>query len=177
MIKGNSIKYGKLAQLLHWVVAIYVFSISTIGILMWVRPSGFDPSTLINVHIVVGRMLAFLVVARVVWKWFDVTPGLPDRLSFINRIAYKTTHLSIYALLIAISISGITLALSLQSASLSLFTGESFRIDKTSLYLFHKLLVVILWCLIFGHVGGVLSYQFRKSDILSRMGVTWFLKE
>jgi len=44
-------------------------------------------------------------------------------------------------------------------------------------FYFHILLFTFLIGLIAGHVGGVIVYQVTKSDVLSRMGLTWFKKD
>ncbi|MBU2511492.1 cytochrome b/b6 domain-containing protein [bacterium] len=174
MIQGNSRKYGKPAQLLHWLIATLVFFMSLLGLFMSGQPAGSEKSTLLSIHIATGFVLTVLVVIRVAWKWFDITPAPPDQLSPFNLFAYKTTHVLMYISLFALLTSGITMALSFRISFLPFQIATDIKISRLHLFLFHKSIFVILWCLIAGHIGGVLYYQVKKSDVLSRMGITWF---
>ena len=155
-------------------VAHLMFFMTLLGILMSGQPTGPGKSTLLNIHVVTGFVLVVLVIIRIAWKWFDITPDPPDKLSPLNLFAYKTTHVLIYISLFALLTSGLTMALSFRLSFLPLLITENIRIGQSGLFLFHKLMLVILWCLIASHVGGVLFYQMKKSDVLSRMGITWF---
>ena len=176
MKKGNSKEYGKVAQRLHWLIAFLIFLMSLLGLMMSGQPAGFMKSTLLNIHVLSGFGLAILTFARLLWKWFDSAPHHPDKLSPLNLLAYKSTHLFIYVALILMVTSGITMAFSFRFSFLPLSISQNFTVGLSSLFLFHKLIFVMLWCLIIGHICGVLYYQFRKADVLSRMGLNWFIK-
>ena len=176
MNKGNSEEYGKVAQRLHWLMAFLIFLMSLLGLMMSGQPASFMNSILLNLHILGGFGLAVLTLARLFWKWFDKAPDHPDQLSQLNLLAYKGTHLFIYVSLILMVTSGITMALSFWLPFLPWVISNNFTMGRSTLFLFHKLIFVILWSLIIGHICGVLYYQFRKSDVLSRMGLNWFVK-
>lgn len=176
MRKGNAKEYGKVAQRLHWLVAALVLLMSALGFLMSGQPAGSEKSPLVIVHILFGCVLTVSVLFRVIWKWFDVAPDPPSKLSPLNLLGFKSTHVLIYVALFTMALSGLTMALSFQIPFLPLSISGGVRIGLPQLFLFHKLMVVILWGLIAGHVGGVLYYQLAKGDVLSRMGIKRFNK-
>lgn len=174
-IKSSATEYGRIAQGLHWIVAILVFTMGIIGTIHASMEKGLAKSTLLNVHIIVGIALAVLVCLRILWRLVDQSPDPPSHLGPFRLQIFKLVHIFIYLCFAGLFISGISLAITLGTDILPMHVTPGIKIGRFSLFLFHMASVISLIGLITAHIGGVLSYQFTKSDVLSRMGITWFI--
>ncbi len=175
-LRSTNSEYGKIAQMLHWGVACLIFIMGTIGITLAIIEKSVVRTTLLNIHIGIGIVLSVFVIIRIIWKFNDNSPDPPEKLSSLHLLAFKLTHIFIYIVAVALITSGIVMAISLGFDILPFKPIVGIYIGKTAVFIFHILMFLFLMGLIAGHVGGVIIYQITKSDVLSRMGLTWFKK-
>ncbi|UCB56387.1 MAG: cytochrome b [Thiotrichales bacterium] len=106
-IRNTSSRYGVIAILLHWLVALVVIGLFALGIWMtgltyyddWYKRGP-------DIHKSIGILLFFVMLARVVWRAGNVTPeDEPGTGSLQRRLAHGV-HLLLYVLLFAMMISG-----------------------------------------------------------------------
>lgn len=106
-LKNTTQNYGAIAITMHWLVALAVIGLFALGWWMtglsyyddWYKQGPF-------IHKSLGMLLMFLMVARLVWKWVNVTPAdEPNVPKWQNRIAHSVHHL-LYVLLFALFASG-----------------------------------------------------------------------
>jgi cytochrome b561 len=106
---NTELRYGVVALLLHWVMAVLLMALLAMGMYMVVLPDvGFDRTkiTLILVHKALGLAALAAVLARMVWRTTNALPALAAGLPEWQQVAARTVHLFFYALMLALPISG-----------------------------------------------------------------------
>jgi len=112
----------------------------------------FDP--LVAAHVFGGFLLFVLTAARLYLRKERGVPPLPEVDPPLQRMAAHVTHYSLYALLIAMPISG----------AVAWFRANEAAADA------HSVMRVILLGLIALHVAGALYHQFvLKDGLMQRM--------
>ncbi len=105
-IRNTDAHYGLIAQTLHWTVVI--------GILLqfiWAwrideAESMRQQFALVNQHKSIGVTILGLVILRLAWRAFNPPPPHPDSMARWERRAAGFAHWGLYALILAIPISG-----------------------------------------------------------------------
>ena len=103
-------RYGTIAIVLHWVLALAIFSAFAVGLLVDDMP--FSPLKLkvINWHKWAGVSILLLSVLRLLWRFTHRPPALPARIEQAmpgwQRTAYHGTHYLMYALFFAVPLLG-----------------------------------------------------------------------
>jgi cytochrome b561 len=134
----------------------------------------------IGIHMILGIIILVLLLIRLIVRW---TSKHPDWASAGNKLfdwVGNLTHLGLYILTFAMTITGIVLAdqrgiLARTFGIGSTPTPGSFRRGGFSLGFFHGGIWTLLLLLIILHVGAALYHQFILKDNL--MGRMWFGKQ
>jgi len=101
--------WGPISQLLHWLVVLLILALGTLGLIMGDLPSSPRKLELYQLHKSLGLTLLGLVLLRLAWRWFAGVPAaLPDQPAWQRRSA-ALTHVALYALLLAMPLSGLIL--------------------------------------------------------------------
>ncbi len=106
-LRNTASGYGLVAIGLHWLVALVVIGLFTLGIWMtgltyyddWYRRAP-------DIHKSIGIILFFVMLARVVWRASNVAPGDEPGIGRLQRRLAHGVHRLLYVLLFAIMISG-----------------------------------------------------------------------
>ena len=102
--------YGAVAQSLRWLTVVLVAIAWTLGTFDDVLPKGAARAAGLFVHISAGLAILVALVARVLWRMVDPPPPLaPTMLGAWVDTAGRLAHYALYALLIAVPITGIVL--------------------------------------------------------------------
>jgi cytochrome b561 len=102
-------RYGAVAILLHWGMAVLVIVLSAMGWYMVALPDvGYDREkiTLILAHKALGIVALAAVALRLAWRLGNVLPQLAAGLPDWQQVAARFAHLLFYALLIALPLTG-----------------------------------------------------------------------
>ena len=106
------------------------------------------------VHRLVGITILVLTLVRIALRVRQGAPALPDTAHPLMNLAAKAAHLALYALLIAIPVSGLTAWLGLNRDA-----GGA-----------HEVLFILLFLLVGLHAAAALFHQFVLKDrLLERM--------
>ena len=106
-VRNTAQGYGIIAIVLHWLVALAVIGLFSLGVWMtgltyyddWYRRGP-------DLHKSIGILLFFVMLARVIWRSINITPEYaPDISAFERRLAHGV-HLLLYALVFALMLSG-----------------------------------------------------------------------
>jgi cytochrome b561 len=172
-------RYGAVAVLLHWSMAILVIGLAALGVYMVALPdAGFDTRkiTLILYHKELGVLAFGLAVLRLAWRVSNVLPRLVAHLPDWQKIAARFVHLSFYALMLALPITGwlMSSAAGIPVSFLGFFTLPDVIPRNDHLFQrfieLHKWLGYILGLLILVHAGAALRHHFVfKDDSLRRV--------
>lgn len=130
----------------------------------------------IGLHMIIGIVVLVLLTVRLIVRW---TTKHPDWASTGNKFfdwIGNLTHLGLYVLTFAMTITGIVLASQrgqlARVLGIGTFTPGSFRRGGFSLGFFHGGVWTLLLLLIVLHIGAALYHQFILKDNL--MGRMWF---
>ena len=168
-------RYGYVAQTLHWVVVALVIVQVTIGTIADDLPRGLEKLALLARHKSFGITILGIAVIRLAWRWIDRPPPPPPMPRW-QHIAAHLNHWGLYALLFALPLSGWLMS----SASnypvswfglvqLPDFIGAD-RELKDIFHELHHLFVWFLYALVGLHVAAALKHQFFDRDgLLFRM--------
>lgn len=109
MLKNTDKSYGWVAIGLHWLMALVIFGLFGLGLYMvelsyydsWYRGS-------LTLHKSVGMTLLLLWLARVVWRWINVSPksntsSLRERL---EQAVAHWMHIALYAVMLGLMVTG-----------------------------------------------------------------------
>lgn len=105
--KNTQTRYGMVAILLHWIVALTVIGLAILGLWM-VGLSYYSPYYRVGPfwHKSIGIALFAVLVLRLLWRWLTPRPAhLPNHKRWELGLA-GATHLLLYLLLFVILISG-----------------------------------------------------------------------
>lgn len=178
-INNTEGKYGLIAILFHWSMAILIIGLSVLGLYMVALPDvGFNKEKIVLIlyHKEFGLLVSVLFVARLCWRVTQVLPRLVAHLPDWQKIAARFVHLSFYALMMAMPISGwiMSSAAGIPVSFFGLFTLPDLVGSDDHLFQrfidIHKWFGYFLILLIFVHVGAALRHHFViKDDTLLRM--------
>lgn len=183
-ILNSSRRYGSVAMLLHWVIALSIIGMIGLGLYMHDLPLS-DPQkfTLFQLHKSIGLTILGLSVFRLLWRWVNRLPPLPDGLKAWERFAARFTHVAFYVLMIGIPLVGWAMVSAspwglptywfgvAQVPHLPYFSTAPNKAElEGTLKFVHFWLAMGAVGLLFLHVGAALKHHFiLKDDVLKRM--------
>ncbi len=177
----NRDDYTAGAKWLHWLIALLILALFPLG---WVMGdfTGLQKAQAYNLHKSLGATVLILMALRLVWRGLHPAPALPSTMPSQQQMLAKLGHLALYALAIALPLTG--WALISTSERPSLFFGNPFPLIRflaelpaatkkeyhETLEGAHELLANGLIFLIAAHVLAALRHAFvLKDGVLSRM--------
>lgn len=106
-LRNTSRRYGIISISLHWIFAIAVYAMFGLGLWM-VTLSYYDGwyHQAPELHKSIGVLLMMGLVIRVIWRHISPPPAAPKNHSKFTRISAVAAHITLYALLFALLISG-----------------------------------------------------------------------
>jgi cytochrome b561 len=179
-LKNTDIAWGPVAKLFHWTIALLIFTQFALG---WIAVTYRLSPTKIQLfvwHKSVGVLVLALVALRLIWRAMNPSPVLPLDTPPGERLAAHTSHGLLYALMIAMPLSGWII----NSAA-----NIPFRIfwwlplpnivapDKALEQIAkqtHFVLFLLIAAVVAVHIAAALRHHFVKhNDILVRMLPRW----
>ena len=109
-IHNTTRRWGAIAQLLHWFIALFIIAQLTLAWLFDDLPAGAKKLTLLARHKSIGISVLMLACLRLGWRWANPTPALPDTLKPYERRLARFTHALLYVLLFAVPLTGWTMS-------------------------------------------------------------------
>lgn len=182
-LRGSAARWGPLAQLFHWLMALLVIGLLALGLVM--TRGRFDLVTtfeLYQAHKAYGLAALLLVVPRLAWRWRDRRPRDVAGMPAVERRLARMVHVAFYALLIALPVSGWLMAsaspLALPTRPFNLFTMPDLVSPSAPLFarlrLLHDVFSKLLMLALALHVAGALKHHFwNRDDVLMRMLPRW----
>ena len=120
----NRDDYTAGAKWLHWLIALLILALFPLG---WVMGdfTGLQKAQAYNLHKSLGATVLMLMALRLAWRGLHPAPELPSTMPSQEQMLAKLGHLALYALAIALPLTG--WALISTSERPSLFFGNPFR--------------------------------------------------
>jgi cytochrome b561 len=106
ILRNTTRRWGAIAQLLHWLIVLFIVAQFTLATLFDGLPAGAKKLTLLSRHKSIGITILVLALLRLAWRWNNPTPTLPDTLKPYERALAWLTHRLLYVLLFAVPLSG-----------------------------------------------------------------------
>ncbi|MFJ5447223.1 cytochrome b [Methylobacillus methanolivorans] len=196
---NNTIRYTKVAVILHWLIGIAILALFALGWYMNELPKGGDKITNIdlfdlglysihlaeaatsrtfyfNLHKSIGFTVFLLVGLRLYWRLMHRPPALPDSMKRWEKVLAHGTHHLLYLMMVVMPATGLLTTLyskyGLHWFSVPVLPG----LDNAGLRDFfvdaHELSATILILLIGLHIAAVFKHQLiDKDNILKRMSL------
>jgi cytochrome b561 len=180
MVRNSNVAWGWPAKLLHWIGAILIVLLLAHG--WWMTHMAARPDRLAhyNGHAALGYDLLALLILRLLWRWSNPVPALPDTLERWEKLAAHAGHIGLYLLMFAATLSGWALAGTLRTPMnkdvFGLTVPAIFASQDRAMHnLFeesHTIVSYLLAALVVVHIAGALRHRLVKhNDVLQRM---WF---
>ena len=170
-MNDSTAKYDTVTQIVHWVSAALILGMIPLGLIMHELPDGTQKQVMYNVHVTVGMGVIGVTVFRLVWLASRRWPGPLPELSASRLKVFTATHVILYITLVVVLLSGVAMILASGMVPVpGAIRPEDIRdvLPRT----IHNLMTKALILALIVHVVGVVDYQLRKGDTLSRMGIT-----
>lgn len=183
-LRNTADGWGWLARGLHWSVSLIIIGLLGLGFYMANFVTDvFEQFNLVQIHKSWGFTVFVLVLLRMIWRFMNPTPPLPDAMGKRDRILAHGGHLALYALMIAMPLSGwlMSSASTLQElygiknmvfglfAMPDPFVPGSSELEETFATI-HYFCALALTGVVLAHIGAALKHHFvDKDNILRRM--------
>ncbi|MGH1457388.1 MAG: cytochrome b [Paracoccaceae bacterium] len=172
-IKSTASRYGAIAILLHWLMAMLLAALIVTG---FQAASAADESTKaarLMFHAPLGLNLLLLLVLRILWRIvFDRKPAAHMGGALWQRGAARAVHLGLYLVLLLVAGSGLAMFI-LSGMGPILFDGAEGPLpdfDTLAPRAAHGIGTRLLIALALLHIGAALYHQFiLKDGLLARM--------
>ena len=177
MLSNSKDQWGWISITLHWLTAVLILGLAMVGLLMTELPNSPFKMQIYAMHKSFGLTVLVLTLLRLAWRFIA---GRPDQLLESGRLqtlAAKAVHGALYALLLAMPLSG-WLYNSASGFALKwfglitlpkLFTGFNPTVKAFALAS-HETLFYILAAVLLIHAGAALWHHYAKHDhTLNRM--------
>lgn len=169
--------WGGVVKALHWLIALGVIGLATVGWTMKGMPNSPDKIQIYALHKSIGLTLFALVLVRLAWRLFvDTRPELPATMPRWERRAAAVSHVLLYVVLLAMPLSGwlFNSAANFPLKWFKLFSVPSLSGPDPALKAFAGLAhLTIFWliaALVTIHVAAALKHHFIDRDnVLTRM--------
>jgi cytochrome b561 len=171
-----SLRYTRTAQALHWIMAALLVGLVSLGLYMQELPLSPLKLQLYSYHKWAGVTAFLLVLVRLAWRATHRPPPLPPGTSAAVRVAAGAGHGLLYALMLAIPLSGwlMSSAKGFQTVWFGVLPipdliGKDAGLGET-LRAVHEYLNLTLIVVALGHVAAALQHHFiDKNGLLDRM--------
>jgi cytochrome b561 len=91
---------------IHWLMAALIFVALPLGVWASLLPRGGMRSEILFFHKSIGVTVLGLVALRIAWRLIVGAPAYAEPLGRLTRVASRAGHLALYALMIAMPVSG-----------------------------------------------------------------------
>ncbi|HEC59247.1 hypothetical protein LCGC14_0505260 [marine sediment metagenome] len=171
----TSIGHSLSTRLLHWAMAFIIISMLCLGSSM-IQSLDTWQMEAVKLHKSFGIVALILVIVRLFNKLISKSPPLPNDLPKWQKFAAHVTHFSLYALMLAMPISG-WLMQSADGREVSLFNlitlPQLIHADIKMYSLFreiHGYVASLFFLILFMHIGAALYHGLvRRDGVLSSM--------
>jgi len=178
MLKNTENSYGLVAIVLHWLMAITVFSLFGLGLYM-VELTYYDAwyKGSLDLHKNIGMTLFVALMLRIVWRAVNITPENSDKsASNVEISVAHYAHLALYGLMLVLMLTGYLISTA-DGRAIDVFGlmqvpafPFNFANQEDIAGSIHEILAWTLILLSLGHALAALNHHFiNKNNTLLRM--------
>ena len=198
-MKQTPTSYTKTAIVLHWLIAIFIalmfvlgwymaelpkeapkqmaYDLFDLGIYTWQVAEEVSPRTFyFNLHKSLGLTVLALIVLRILWRITHTPPAALSSYKAIEKKVATATHHSLYLLMLAVPVTGLTMAINSKYGvkwfGIDVIAGLDNKPVRDFFECTHEFVGIVLLVLIGIHLLGALKHKFiDKDDTMSRMSL------
>ena len=198
-MKQTPTRYTKTAIVLHWLIAIFIalmfvlgwymaelpkeapkqmaYDLFDLGIYTWQVAEEVSPRTFyFNLHKSLGLTVLALIVLRILWRITHTPPAALSSYKAIEKKVATATHHSLYLLMLAVPVTGLTMAINSKYGvkwfGIDVIAGLDNKPVRDFFECTHEFVGIVLLVLIGIHLLGALKHKFiDKDDTMSRMSL------
>ena len=166
-------EYGVISKVLHWLSAILLLVQIPLGFYLVDLDFGEERISLENVHVILGLIIFYIVIIRLVNKILNPTPKLDPSIFKGQVFLAKMNHILLYLAILSITISGILKKL-FNGESLVIFfkeiqIKENFELADQfyNIHIFSN--YVILFLIVIHLVAVIVHKLFFKDNLLKKI--------
>ncbi len=161
---------------LHWLMAALIFVALALGVWASLLPRGETRSEILFVHKSIGVTVLGLVALRLVWRLIAGAPEYVEPLGRLTHAAARAGHLALYALMIAMPVSGYLTSTAGGNEvswfglfSLPRLVGKDKFLDEAASWA-HLVFAWVIAIVLAAHLGAVVWHAvIRRDSVLTRM--------
>ena len=175
-LRNTTTRWGGVSQFLHWLIVALIITQVILANIAMDLPIGVRKLAMFARHKSFGLTILALAAIRLLWRWTNPTPPLPNTLKPYERTLAQVTHAALYLLLFAMPLTGwmMTSARGFPVSWFNLFQLPDFVPKNQELYEAmketHHALAYTLGAVVFLHVAAALKHHFvLRDDVLRRM--------
>lgn len=181
MLRNTINAFGVIAKGFHWIIALCIIGMLTVGLIMVDMPPSPTKMTLYALHKSTGVVILLLVILRLTWRLLNPVPELPSSLHPWHHKLAKLSPLSLYTLMFLMPLSGFTLSETAgypitvyNMFTLPMFLPKNPEVSKTAVMIHQYGGFAFIGVLVL-HVSAALYHHFiLKTNVLKRMLPNWF---
>jgi len=168
-LRNSPTTYGLVSKLLHWSIALNIFTLLGLGLYIKNTKITYDMIYLFGWHKSLGLLTFTLILLRVIWL-FASSPPDPLGADGWQKKAAHLAHRSFYLLIVAMPVSGwiASSASGLPMDFLGLFPIPAIAPEneqlETVMFAVHGVVSKLLIFLLIVHIGAAFQRQFVKRD-------------
>ena len=192
-------RYTKTAVILHWLIAICIFSMFALGwymsdllkeapkqmaydlfdlgIYTWQLAAEASPRTFyFNLHKSLGVSIFTLIIIRILWRLTHTPPALLSSYKAWERKLATGTHHALYLLMIALPLSGVIMSTyskyGIKWFGIPFIKGLDNTPMREVFTEVHEVIGVIILVILILHTAGAIKHKFiDKDDTFKRMSL------
>jgi cytochrome b561 len=105
-LRNTETNWGVIAKTFHWLIALFIIANLVLG--YWADSLPVSPTKVeaFYWHKSIGLTVLWLALLRLLWRFTNPSPRLPTGMAGWERALAHTSHVLLYALMIAMPLSG-----------------------------------------------------------------------
>ena len=170
-IMNTQDNFGVVAKLLHWIIGVMIITLLCVGFYMTDLVNSAEKFQIYAIHKSFGTIVLDLVVLRMIWRFLNRSPMLPDTVPYLHKIGYKINIFFMYLCMLTMPISGIlmTLYFGMDVMVFNIHVIDHFAANENIAHIFrmiHSYTAILFSLIILGHIAFALYHHFIKKDSL-----------
>ena len=98
-VKNTEKEFGSVSKIFHWTVLVLVIVMLAIASKSTELPRGEEKLELILLHASFGLLLLFVLSARLIWRWLNITPTKMPHIPVWQHVISRSVHYGLYIML------------------------------------------------------------------------------
>ncbi|NJM36338.1 MAG: cytochrome b [Rhodomicrobium sp.] len=170
-LRNTKESYGAVARMLHWLIALAIFTMIAVGLTMSDMPRGPEKNELLRLHASGGLTVLFLMTLRLLWRLVNPVPAPPEGTPRWQALAATFAHWGLYLLVYAQVATGVmtlfTVAWNIPFFGLFEIPTPYAERDMDAHHLWEERHIFFFWTIVAVlsvHAAAALYHHFLKKD-------------